>query len=130
MLRPGAVAPLRALSTWCLRRHRRVVAIGRCMADRLAARGLARRGWRVSVVVSQTVAAPARERLDGVEVYRVAGLPFTRASTWRRALSYLSLYPGLLWRSWRVPGVDLVVTMTDPPLVQLLGALLPRPALH
>jgi glycosyltransferase involved in cell wall biosynthesis len=103
-------------------------ATGHMLAD--LARGLVRRGWRVSVVVANTTAAPSRETLDGVEVHRVAGLPFTRASALRRALAYLSLYPGLFWRAWRIADVDVVVTKTDPPLVQLLGALLPRPAVH
>jgi glycosyltransferase involved in cell wall biosynthesis len=54
-------------------------------------------------------------------VSRVRGLPFTRASVWRRALSYLSLYPALLWRAWRLPRADVTVLLTDPPLQLVLG---------
>jgi colanic acid biosynthesis glycosyl transferase WcaI len=54
----------------------------------------------------------------------VHGLPFTRASLWRRALSYISLYPVVLWRALRLPRHDIVVTLTDPPLLLILGPLL------
>jgi glycosyltransferase involved in cell wall biosynthesis len=51
----------------------------------------------------------------------VGGLPFTRASHLRRAFAYLSLYPALLWRAWRLPRHDVVVLLTDPPLLLTLG---------
>lgn len=54
-------------------------------------------------------------------VHRVRGLPFTRASLLRRALSYASLYPALFWRALRLPRPDVVVTLTDPPLLLVLG---------
>ena len=52
----------------------------------------------------------------GVEVIRVGTATFTRASHWRRALSYLTLYPQLMWQVWKLGKVDAVVSMTDPPL--------------
>ena len=52
----------------------------------------------------------------GVEVIRVGTATFTRASHWRRALSYLTLYPQLMWQVWKLGRVDAVVSMTDPPL--------------
>lgn len=86
---------------------------------------LARRGHRVTVVTSRPGAGSASsEIVDGVYVERVSGLPFTRASHWRRALSYLSLYPALLWRALRMPRADVVVTLTDPPLLLVLGVVL------
>ena len=86
---------------------------------------LVRRGHGVTVVTSQPDAgAIPPETVDGVRVERVSGLPFTRASHWRRALSYLSLYPALLWRALRLPRADVVVTMTDPPLLLVLGVIL------
>ena len=60
----------------------------------------------------------------GVRVERVGGLPFTRANHWRRALTYLSLHSALLWRALRSERHDVVVTLTDPPLLLLLGPLL------
>lgn len=86
---------------------------------------LAQAGWRVTVVTSRTSAQQARsETRAGVRIERVSGLPFTRASHWRRALSYLSLYPALLWRAWWLPRHEVVVALTDPPLLLALGALL------
>ena len=82
-------------------------------------------GWQVTVVTSGA-SAPAAESevVDGVRVERVAGLPFTRASHLRRALSYLSLYPALFWRAARLPRHDIVVTLTDPPMQEVCGAVL------
>ena len=86
---------------------------------------LDRRGHRVTVVTSQPGGGcVSTETVDGVRVERVNGLPFTRTSHWRRALSYLSLYPALLWRALRLPRADVVVTLTDPPLLLVLGVVL------
>ncbi|MDX8377604.1 MAG: glycosyltransferase family 4 protein [Mariprofundales bacterium] len=83
---------------------------------------LVQQGWQVTIICSHTVkTAPCREIINGVEVLRVSSLPFSRASNLKRALSYLSLYPALLWRALRQPKYDVVVTMTDPPLQLLLG---------
>jgi glycosyltransferase involved in cell wall biosynthesis len=102
---------------------------------------LARRGWVVTVLTTgagagggtkpqEGAALPAPHSHDSVsglpaagslQVSRVSGLPFTRASVWRRALSYLSLYPALLWRAWRLPRAEVTVLLTDPPLQLVLG---------
>ncbi|MBI3878478.1 MAG: glycosyltransferase family 4 protein, partial [Verrucomicrobia bacterium] len=88
---------------------------------------LAASGWRVTVVAARPAGVTARgETRDGVRFEWVGGLPFTRASHARRALSYLSLYPALLGRLWRVPRHGTVVMLTDPPLQFVLG-LLVRP---
>ena len=52
----------------------------------------------------------------GVEIIRVGAASFTRASHWRRAWSYLTLYPRLMWQVWKLGKVDAVVSITDPPL--------------
>ena len=54
--------------------------------------------------------------INGVEVIRVGAASFSRASHWRRAWSYLTLYPQLMWQVWKLGKVDAVVSMTDPPL--------------
>lgn len=56
------------------------------------------------------------ESVNGVEIIRVGTAPFTRASHWRRAMSYALLYPQLMWQVWKLGRVDAVVSMTDPPL--------------
>lgn len=95
-------------------------ATGQLLAE--LAPALVQSGHRVTVVASQVGAGlESSSMTDGVRVERVVGLPFTRASHWRRALSYLSLYPALLWRALRLPRADVVVTLTDPPLLLVLG---------
>ena len=64
---------------------------------------------------------PSTVHRPPVRIERVGGLPFTRASHFKRAISYLSLYPRLLGRALRLPKHDIVVTMTDPPLHLVLG---------
>jgi glycosyltransferase involved in cell wall biosynthesis len=81
-------------------------------------------GWDVSVLTSRPPGAARSEVLRGVRVTRVRGLPFASASFFLRALSYLALYPALLWRALRLPPSDVVVTMTDPPLQVILGPIL------
>lgn len=98
-------------------------ATGQILAE--LAENLAHKGWEVTVITSQTITdSPASETLHGVRVERVAGVPFTRKSNWRRALSYMSLYPALFWRALTAGRADVIVTMTDPPLLLVLGSLL------
>ena len=85
---------------------------------------LAQAGWEVTVVTGRTDGAAQSETVAGVRVERVGSLAFARASHWRRTLSYLSLYPALLWRALRLPRAEVVVTMTDPPLLLALGPVL------
>lgn len=97
-------------------------ATGQLLAE--LAPALVKAGWRVTVVTSGVTEAGVRsEVLDGVRIERVGGRPFTRASHLRRAWSYLSLYPALFWRAARLPRHDLLVTLTDPPMQAVCGAL-------
>lgn len=100
-------------------------ATGQLLSD--LAKALAANGHSVTVLASGSVFSGARsEVVDGVRLERVDGMAFTRASHWRRALSYLSLYPAMLWRALRLPRADVVVTLTDPPLLAVLGAVIQR----
>ena len=95
-------------------------ATGQLLAE--LARELVRAGWRVTVLTAAPASiAPRLETHDGVSIHRLAGRPFTGAGHWRRALRCLSLYPAILWRAWRLPRHEVVVTMTDPPLLSVLG---------
>ena len=98
-------------------------ATGQLLAD--LARNLVQRGHRVTIVTSQAPAgsgSPAAT--DGIQVERVRVLRLNRTSHWRRAMAYMSVYPALLWRVLRLPRADVVVTMTDPPLLVSLGPVL------
>ncbi|MEW6323897.1 MAG: sugar transferase [Nitrospirota bacterium] len=95
------------------------------------AQDLARSGARVSVVASDGDSErpirrhPPQETLDGVAVYR--------APTWLRlrriargtirgwVLNSLSFYPMALLYALHLPRHDVVVLMSDPPLLHLLG---------
>lgn len=87
------------------------------------AEGLAAGGDRVCVITSaeepsggHRLPLQNKEFVNGVELIRVGTAPFTRDSHWRRAVSYLGLYPQLMWQVWKLGKVDAVVSMTDPPL--------------
>lgn len=83
------------------------------------AEGLTDADTRVVVVTSRgpsELELPQKETVNGVEIVRVGAPPFTRTSHWRRALSYLGLYPELMWQVWKLGRVDAVISMTDPPL--------------
>lgn len=92
-------------------------ATGQLLAE--LAEALVREGWQVTVLAAGTSKAESGKQT--AEIHRVRGLPFTRASLWKRALSYASLYPALLGRALRLPRPDVIVTLTDPPLLLTLG---------
>jgi len=67
------------------------------------------------------------EQIDGIDIRRVGGSAFGRASLVGRAFDYLSYYlgaAGLLWREVRAG--DQVVMLTDPPLLGVVLAPLVR----
>jgi glycosyltransferase involved in cell wall biosynthesis len=90
--------------------------------------GLAARGCAVHVVCSRqryddaTAALPALETKNGVTVHRVASSRFGRAHLGGRALDYATFYLACAVRLVRLLGRgDTVVTLTDPPLLSILG---------
>ena len=94
---------------------------------------LAARGLRISVITSQqrydapAVRLPARETLDGVEVYRVPTSRFGRSHLWGRAVDYLTFYVSAGWRLWCLSRrSDIIVAKTDPPMLSLLAAPIAR----
>lgn len=94
-------------------------ATGRCLAD-LTTR-LAGRGWRVSVV-ADGVGGEQEARRSGVALWRTGrAIP---AGDRPDARGYLDSLIRLAWRALRLPRHDVVVTMTDPPLLGLVGPLL------
>jgi lipopolysaccharide/colanic/teichoic acid biosynthesis glycosyltransferase len=91
------------------------------------AQDLARVGMGVTVVTSDGDTAdpgrryPKRERLDGVAVSRVPIWRFSRGSILGWVLNSVSFYPMALLRALRLRHHDIVVLMSDPPLLQALG---------
>ncbi len=92
-------------------------ATGRLLRE--LAKGMADNGWKVTVV---TAAPEARRQKDGkVEIIRI-GVPVAA----RSVLGSLRIWWRLFREGLRLPPSDLIVTMTDPPLLVLMGNLLAR----
>lgn len=92
-------------------------ATGRCVSD--LARRMAASGWRVTVVADGNgpIEAP-----PGVTVLRTGG--DLRGGRVPGVRDYLDSLRRLTGRAMRLPRQDVVVTMTDPPLLALAGPML------
>ncbi len=83
---------------------------------------LAARGHEVHVICSKGgYAEAASTDQPPATIHRVSGLPFVRGKV-GRVLSYLSFYPFALVRAFTLPRFDMVVSLTTPPLVSLVGS--------
>jgi glycosyltransferase involved in cell wall biosynthesis len=69
---------------------------------------------------------PRREIRNGVEIVRVASTAFERASLGLRALNYASYIGSSLLAGLTGPRPDLVLCMTDPPMVGDVGLAVAR----
>jgi glycosyltransferase involved in cell wall biosynthesis len=69
---------------------------------------------------------PAREVRNGVTIIRVSSLAFERSRLSRRALNYATFLVAALGRSLVDARPDLVVCMTDPPIVGDIALLVAR----
>lgn len=92
--------------------------------------GLAARGCDVHVVCSRqryddaSAALRPHEAVDGVTIHRVVSSRFGRAHLGGRALDYATFYFACAARLVRLLSRgDTVVTLTDPPLLSILGML-------
>jgi putative colanic acid biosynthesis glycosyltransferase WcaI len=100
----------------------------RMMTD-LAA-DLSRAGHRVTVIASDASSEdpsarhPARETWEGVRISRVPSGRFDRRSIGGWVLNSLAFYPRALLRAALLPRNDVVVFISDPPLVYALGPFL------
>ncbi len=83
---------------------------------------LAARGVKVAVLCGDGgYAAAAGAVPPPAEVHRVRAMPFTRGRM-GRMLSYLSFYATAFAKGLALRKADVVVSMTTPPLISLLGA--------
>jgi glycosyltransferase involved in cell wall biosynthesis len=90
-------------------------ASGRVLRD--LARGFARDGWQVTVITTGPKAI--KERDGAVRVIRVKAPEKPPG-----AIGYFIIWIKMLWAALSLPAVELVVTMTDPPLFALAGDIL------
>jgi glycosyltransferase involved in cell wall biosynthesis len=94
------------------------------------AESLVEQGYDVHVICSRggsRPSAPRRKRFEvhrGVSIHRVGSSSLGRQSTLRRMTDYLSFHFTALTKALGLPRFDLVVTLTTPPLIGLIGLLL------
>ena len=90
-------------------------------------RHLGANGHEITVIASGNRYADATALSDAppARILNVHGVPFARSIS-GRALSYLSFYAGAFWKALRCPRPDVVVTMTTPPLLSVIGEILRR----
>ena len=69
---------------------------------------------------------PAHEVRNGVTIHRVRATSFGRRTTARRLADYFSFYARAVARAVTLPRFDIVVTLTTPPIIGLIGTILRR----
>ncbi len=91
------------------------------------ARGLQNEGHEVTVICSAKGYTASVDSNDAPQanVVRLRSLRFVRG-TLGRIFSYLSFYLLAAWHSLLLPRPDVVLTLTTPPLLSLLGTLLKK----
>ena len=93
---------------------------------------MAARGTEVSVLAGRRLyrdsgaALPRREKVNGVEVFRVGSTGFGRRGFRGRLADYLSFYVCAFVRAVFLPRPDVIVALSTPPMIQCLGVLLKR----
>src|SRR5579871_3879422 len=60
-----------------------------------------------------------------VKIIRVPGFPYARGIL-ARAVSYSLFFCGALWCEFRIARPDVVVTMTTPPMLGIVGSILKK----
>lgn len=98
------------------------------------AEDLVRKGMTVSVVTGMPSytkekklrMAPLFERYRGINIHRVITTPFDKNERVGRILNYISFYLFALIRVFSIPRHDIVIAMSTPPLVSLIGILLKK----
>jgi glycosyltransferase involved in cell wall biosynthesis len=94
------------------------------------ARHLVARGHEVTVIASRSIygqrgaSMPGRETVDGIEIRRVGRSFFGKAGIVGRALDFGLFLLAAVGRSLLVPRPDVVVCLTTPPFIALVGVLL------
>ena len=86
------------------------------------------RDHEVWVVAGRPSYNPGQEtfRDQSVRVVRVGSTTFPRTTMWGRAANYLSFLSAAAARALTLPRPDVVVAMTDPPVIGVVGALVAR----
>src|SRR5687767_8247735 len=86
------------------------------------ARYLTKRGCHVTVLASRrnyenpSVIYPSHEILEGIEVHRANCTGFGKRSFFHRFLDAVTLELSFIWKLFRLPRQDFIVSFTSPPL--------------
>jgi len=94
------------------------------------AEGLVKRGHQVIVLTGRRSyddpgkEYPEREAWRGIDIVRVWNSGFGHQAKWRIAADFLTFLLSAAVRALTLPRADLVVTLTSPPLLSVLGAAL------
>jgi colanic acid biosynthesis glycosyl transferase WcaI len=78
-------------------------------------------GEDVTVVTASHEGRPKRDLNEGVVILRARGSHFAKQRFVGRALNYLSFFFSSIWASFRIRSPDVVVALTDPPIIGLVG---------
>ena len=92
-------------------------ATGRLLEDLAAA--LEKSGWKVTILTTGEKAGP--EFVGNITIERIQG-----AKNYKSAFGYLSLWFRMLSAALKVQKHDIVITMTDPPLLVFIGRIIAR----
>ncbi len=96
------------------------------------ARFLVRQGAEVTVVASRSRygqlggSLPDREVVDGIDVHRVSSNRFRKSSFALRAVDYALFNVACLVKALMLPRHDVVICLTTPPFIGLVGAIVKR----
>jgi glycosyltransferase involved in cell wall biosynthesis len=96
------------------------------------ARHLVAHGHTVEVITSRSIygqkgaALPASEVIDGVHIHRVGQSLFGKAGILARVMDFGLFYFAATIKAFMLPRPDVVICLTTPPFVALLGWLLAR----
>ena len=91
--------------------------------------GLSKKGWQVTVIAGavgydgQRSDGPRDDIIDGVRVYRVPSTAFGRDHLLGRMMDYLSYSVLTFWRVMRISRPRVIVAMSDPPFILVVGAI-------
>src|SRR5207244_6913423 len=71
-----------------------------------------------------TTTFPRREKWCGIDIHRIRPLWLGKASRWRRAVDFASFLTLCAAKVAAMPRFDVVIALTSPPLISVLGAAL------
>lgn len=93
---------------------------------------VAHHGWDVTVVAGYPVRGdrrlPREQMRNGVRIVRALGTTRDPRRFWGRASNYMTYFLSACVASLRIPRPDVVLAMTDPPIIGLVGLLTARRA--